>query len=191
MESTYFHVVHSPVGDLMLVSNGNALTGLYFSDPEGVPEPHPAWQADEKKFDAVCGQLAAYFARGLREVDVPLAPHGTAFQKKVWRELCRIPFGATISYGELARRIGQPTASRAVGLANGRNPIAIIVPCHRVIGADGSLTGYGGGLDRKQWLLGHEATTGLPPVSRSANPAHDRNRRTGGTLERILVFPPI
>jgi methylated-DNA-[protein]-cysteine S-methyltransferase len=157
MKSIYFHIVQSPIGNLTLVSNYQALTGVYMSDDHEGPKPDAGWQPDGKKFDAVSRQLAAYFAGELHEFNVPLDPQGTEFQKKVWRELCRIPFGETISYGELARRIGQPTASRAVGLANGRNPIAIIVPCHRVIGADGSLTGYGGGIDRKKWLLEHEA----------------------------------
>ncbi|MGE5194798.1 MAG: methylated-DNA--[protein]-cysteine S-methyltransferase [Deltaproteobacteria bacterium] len=162
MTTIFYHVVPSPIGDLMLVSNGEALTGLYMSDHRGGPKPEDGWRPDEGEFDAVSIQLAAYFAGDLREFDVPLAPHGAEFQKKVWRELCRIPFGKTISYGELARRIGQPTASRAVGLANGRNPISIIVPCHRVIGADGTLTGYGGGIDRKKWLLEHEGSAMRP-----------------------------
>jgi methylated-DNA-[protein]-cysteine S-methyltransferase len=101
-------------------------------------------------------QLKAYFAGQLTSFDLPVAPEGTGFQRTVWAGLRRIPYGETISYGELASRIGQPTASRAVGLANGRNPVAIIVPCHRVVGADGSLTGYGGGLDRKRFLLALE-----------------------------------
>src|SRR5262249_13860777 len=119
--SIYYHVVSSPVGDLTLVSNGEALTGVYMSYPKRGPDLDPTWQRDEAEFDAVAQQLAAYFAGDLREFDVPLAPRGTEFQNKVWRELCRIPYGETISYGELARRIGQPGASRAVGLANGRN----------------------------------------------------------------------
>src|SRR5262249_52747144 len=122
----------------------------------GDPAPQPDWQCDETRFTSVCEQLAAYFAKELREFDVPLAPAGTEFQKKVWHELRQIPHGETISYGELACRIKQPAASRAVGRANGQNPISIIVPCHRVIGANGTLTGYGGGLDRKRWLLQHE-----------------------------------
>ena len=102
-------------------------------------------------------QLDAYFAGELSEFDLPLAPHGTPFQRRVWDELSRIPFGETTSYSELARRLGDPKLVRAVGLANGRNPLAIVIPCHRVIGAGGSLTGYGGGLDRKRWLLDLEA----------------------------------
>jgi methylated-DNA-[protein]-cysteine S-methyltransferase len=102
-------------------------------------------------------QLHAYFAGVLTDFEIPMDMRGTDFQRRVWAELCEIPYGETISYGELARRVGNPQASRAVGLANGRNPVAIVVPCHRVIGADGSLTGYGGGLGRKVWLLEHEA----------------------------------
>ena len=121
-----------------------------------------------------CEQLTAYFSGDLQQFELRLAPHGTEFQKKVWQELCRIPFGASISYGELARRIGQPTASRAVGLANGRNPISIIVPCHRVIGANGTLTGYGGGIERKKWLLEHEAA--FAPAGFVTTPATSRGR---------------
>ena len=157
MKTILYHLFPSPVGQLLLVSDGNALTGLYMNDHEGSPQPEPGWSNDQGNFDRVCDQLARYFSGGLREFDVPLAPEGTEFQKKVWRELRRIPFGETISYGELARRIGQPNASRAVGRANGQNPISVIVPCHRVIGVDGTLTGYGGGIDRKKWLLEHEA----------------------------------
>ena len=102
-------------------------------------------------------QLDAYFAGELQTFDLPLHMAGTPFQKQVWQGLLTIPYGTTISYAELARRIGRPGASRAVGAANGRNPIGIIVPCHRVIGANGTLTGYGGGLDRKEWLIAHEA----------------------------------
>ena len=111
----------------------------------------PAW------FTEILGQLDAYFAGRLTEFDIPVKLDGTEFQRRVWSQLQAIPYGETISYGELARRVGSPKASRAVGLANGRNPVTIIVPCHRVIGSNGKLTGYGGGLDRKTWLLDHEA----------------------------------
>ena len=110
-------------------------------------------------------QLADYFAGTRRAFDLPLAPRGTGFQQVVWRALLAIPYGETCSYGELARAIGRPAASRAVGAANGRNPIAIVIPCHRVIGADGSMTGYGGGLPTKKWLLAHE---GVPTDARRA-----------------------
>lgn len=156
MKTTFYQHLPSPIGPLLLVSNGDALTGLYMTDHVGGPAPQPDWRSDATRFAAVWEQLTAYFASELREFDVPLAADGTEFQQKVWDELRRIPFGETISYGELARRIEQPAASRAVGRANGQNPISIIVPCHRVIGANGTLTGYGGGLDRKRWLLAHE-----------------------------------
>jgi methylated-DNA-[protein]-cysteine S-methyltransferase len=115
------------------------------------------WLREPAAFREACEQLTAYFAGTLREFDLALAPAGTDFQRIVWHELTQIPFGDRISYGELARRIGKPAASRAVGRANGQNPISIIVPCHRVIGADGTMTGYGGGIDRKRWLLEHES----------------------------------
>jgi methylated-DNA-[protein]-cysteine S-methyltransferase len=144
------------------------------ADHKGGPAPEPAWRRDDGPFVAVCEQLTEYFAGKLQEFDVRLAPEGTEFQKRVWHELCRIPYGTSISYGELARRIGQPAASRAVGRANGQNPISIIVPCHRVIGADGTLTGYGGGIERKQWLLDHEAAN-----------SRDRDRAPSGKLRPI------
>lgn len=143
----------SPVGSLLLESNGQELTKLYlpgFDLPDSVAEREDAVLREAKR------QLEGYFAGRLKSFNLKLAPQGTEFQTSVWRELNRIPFGTTISYADLARRIGQPKACRAVGAANGRNPIAIIVPCHRVIGTDGTLTGYGGGLDRKRWLLDHE-----------------------------------
>jgi methylated-DNA-[protein]-cysteine S-methyltransferase len=150
----------SPIGELMLISNGEALTGLYMDN-----DKHTARRAqavrDDDRLEPVMVQLRAYFETGLREFDLLLAPQGTRFQLRVWKELGRIAYGQTISYGELAKRIGQPGAARAVGLANGQNPISIVVPCHRVIGADGTLTGYGGGIERKRWLLAHEGSGGL------------------------------
>jgi methylated-DNA-[protein]-cysteine S-methyltransferase len=153
--TTRAHVdIDSPVGPLRLVEADGALVGLHFLDPRDARLPSSA--ADASACCEVRRQLAEYFAGTRREFDLRLAPEGTEFQRRVWEELCRIPYGATISYRALAERIGQPNAMRAVGLANGRNPIAIVIPCHRVIGADGSLTGYGGGLDRKRYLLGLE-----------------------------------
>ena len=140
----------SPVGDILLRADDEGrLTELYLR--------HDGAHQTEGPFDAVREQLDAYFAGELETFDVPLALHGTPFQRRVWEQLTRIPFGETISYSDLARRLGDPKLVRAVGLANGRNPVSIIVPCHRVIGADGSIVGYGGGLERKQWLLEHEA----------------------------------
>jgi methylated-DNA-[protein]-cysteine S-methyltransferase len=149
----------SPFGDLLLISDGDALTGLYLPqhDDRPAPAPEPGWLRDDDAFRAVRDQLRAYFEGELLEFELTLRMKGTDFQRKVWKELTNIPFGSTISYAEQARRIGRPGAARAVGAANGRNPISIVVPCHRVIGANGTLTGYGGGLDRKQWLLDHEA----------------------------------
>jgi methylated-DNA-[protein]-cysteine S-methyltransferase len=147
----------SPIGRLLLTSDGTALTGLYM-EPSRKAQSTDGWVQDMgvKPLSAAVRQLSEYFAGSRREFDLPLHLHGTVFQTRVWRELAEIPYGRTWSYGELAKRIDKPSASRAVGLANGRNPISILVPCHRVIGADGSLTGYGGGLDRKRWLLAHE-----------------------------------
>jgi methylated-DNA-[protein]-cysteine S-methyltransferase len=150
----------SPIGSILLTSDGTSLTSLYLTAHPHELTVDPDWvrRDDAAPFAEVKRQLADYFDGRLTEFDLPIATRGTAFQERVWEELQKIPFGVTISYGELARRIGQPSASRAVGLANGRNPIAIIVPCHRVIGANGKLTGYGGGLSRKEALLALEAT---------------------------------
>jgi len=147
----------SPIGRLLLTSDGTALTGLYM-EPSHEAQSLGGWSEDATAapLTATLQQLSEYFAGARRVFDLPLRLEGTVFQQRVWRELTVIPYGETWSYGQLARRIGKPSASRAVGLANGRNPISILVPCHRVIGADGSLTGYGGGLERKQWLLAHE-----------------------------------
>jgi O-6-methylguanine DNA methyltransferase len=148
--------VESPVGVLRLTASQGALTGMYMQAQRHAPSIPDDHTRDDEWFADITSQLAAYFRGDLTTFDVPMNLQGTAFQRSVWEQLGDIPYGETISYGELARRIGNPNASRAVGLANGRNPISIIVPCHRVIGADGSLTGYGGGLDRKTWLLQHE-----------------------------------
>jgi methylated-DNA-[protein]-cysteine S-methyltransferase len=147
----------SPIGRLLLTSDGAALTGLYM-EPSHKTQSTDGWTEDVTvaPLSAAVRQLTEYFAGSRREFDLPLRFQGTTFQTRVWRELAEIPYGQTWSYGQLAKRIDNPTASRAVGLANGRNPISILVPCHRVIGADGSLTGYGGGLERKRWLLAHE-----------------------------------
>ena len=152
-----FSYFESPIGRLLLTSDGTALTGLYM-EPSRKAQCTDGWADDVTvaPLAATVRQLTEYFEGTRREFDLPLRLHGTAFQTRVWRELTEIPYGQTWSYGQLARRIDKPSASRAVGLANGRNPISILVPCHRVIGADGSLTGYGGGIERKQWLLAHE-----------------------------------
>ena len=155
MLSTY---VTSPIGTLTLTSNGSALTRLEIA-PESAAADVPS--DPDAVLTAAREQLDAYFDMRLMQFDLPLAPGGTDFQRRVWELLRAIPFGETISYAELARRVGNPKAMRAVGAANGRNPLMIIVPCHRVIGADGSLTGFGGGIERKRWLLDHEARVRL------------------------------
>jgi methylated-DNA-[protein]-cysteine S-methyltransferase len=146
----------SPVGKLLLAADDLGLRHLIFSGGRELAEPRPDWHKDPAPLTETMRQLSAYFAGELRDFDLPLAPQGPAFHQRVWRELSNIPYGETISYGELARRVGSPNASRAVGRANGSNPIAIIIPCHRVIGSNGKLTGYGGGLPRKEFLLGLE-----------------------------------
>ena len=158
---TRFTTVTSPLGDLLLTADDRGLTGLFMTPhPTGSPDDGHRRDDHDGMLAEVRRQLEQYFGGGRTEFDVPLALARTPFQQRVWSGLCDIPYGETISYGTLARRIGKPTAQRAVGLANGRNPVAVIVPCHRVIGANGSLTGYGGGLDRKQILLALEQ--GIP-----------------------------
>jgi methylated-DNA-[protein]-cysteine S-methyltransferase len=151
--------IGSPVGPLTLVAEDGRLTGLFMEvHRHALPEEErglPGDPADEP-FAAAARQLAAYFAGELTRFDLPLALAGTPFQQKVWAALQDIPYGQTVTYGQLAALLGSPAASRAVGLANGKNPVSIVVPCHRVIGSDGSLTGYGGGLDRKRFLLALE-----------------------------------
>jgi methylated-DNA-[protein]-cysteine S-methyltransferase len=150
--------IESPIGPLVIAGDDDGLRVLWFGrDRYGrAAQPAADWEPDRGSMKEPVKQLNAYFAGKLRDFDIPLAPQGTAFQTAVWRALCDIPYGETTSYGELARRLGNPRAVRAVGLANGSNPIAIIIPCHRVIGSNGSLVGYGGGLPIKQALLALE-----------------------------------
>jgi methylated-DNA-[protein]-cysteine S-methyltransferase len=148
----HYRTIDSPIGLLTLAGHGSALTNLRMV--EQTYEPSRAdWSADPGAFNDAVDQLGAYFAGELTDFDIELDLRGTAFQRRVWKALLTIPYGETRSYGEIAEQIGASGAARAVGLANGHNPIAIVVPCHRVIGASGSLTGYGGGLDRKRTLL--------------------------------------
>lgn len=156
MNAMYYSEMDSPLGVLLLLGNGSALTGLYMENHKGRPVLQRHYRREDTLFVQAREQLRAYFAAELFRFDLPIAAHGTPFQQTVWQALRTIPYGVTETYGGLAARLGRQTASRAVGLANGRNPVSIIVPCHRVIGADGSLTGYGGGLQRKRWLLAHE-----------------------------------
>jgi len=149
----YWHEIDTPVGTLLLAGDAEHLKKVHFQAGPHRQRPDPGWSADPRPFAALIAQLEEYFAGRRRTFAVPLAPEGTPFQLTVWRALTAIPYGETVSYGELARRIGKPDAPRAVGLANGANPLPILVPCHRVIGADGSLTGFGGGLAIKSRLL--------------------------------------
>ncbi len=148
--------IDSPLGPLLLAADDAGLREILFVNGRHSARPDPSWKENAAPLKDTIRQLRAYFAGKLENFDLPLAPQGTPFQLDVWRRLCEIPYGATIFYGELARRIGNPNASRAVGLANGSNPIPIVIPCHRVIGSNGKLTGYGGGLPIKEKLLALE-----------------------------------
>jgi methylated-DNA-[protein]-cysteine S-methyltransferase len=191
-------VVDSPIGPLALVAIDGALAGLYWPPHGGSPEPpasgppvpsswltpnpEPGTRNSEPSeaaavLAAATAQLREYFAGGRTAFDLPLSFTGTPFQRRVWTALCEIPYGETVTYGQLAARIGHPTAARAVGLANGHNPIAIIVPCHRVVGATGDLTGYGGGLERKRFLLALER--GGVSRGREVRLLQDARRRRG------------
>ena len=150
----------SPVGELLIANEDDALIGLWLAGQRGIPTPADDWRPHARSFDRARRQLDEYFAGRRRTFELALAPRGTDFQRAVWRQLVAIPFGVTKTYGELARALGCPTAARAVGAANGQNPISIVVPCHRVIGKDGALRGYAGGEPRKRWLLDHERVAG-------------------------------
>ncbi len=158
------HAYHpSPIGRLLLVGEPDGdgrlrLAGIYMEGHRHGPAVAPSWAEDATGFGGVERQLDEYFAGSRTMFDLPLAPAGTPFQRRVWDELTRIPWGATVTYGELAARAGHPGAARAVGAAVGRNPISIVVPCHRVVGADGTLTGYAGGVERKATLLALEGS---------------------------------
>ncbi len=179
MSHTCYTRYASPVGELLLLTDGDRLTGLYLPDPRHGPSMGPDWRRDDAHplFSRVGEQLSEYFRGERQSFDVPLGGRGTPFQQRVWEILTKIPYGATWSYGQLAGEVGNPKACRAVGLANGRNPISIIVPCHRVIGANGSLTGYGGGLPCKQALLAFETAVlregpqPMPPLWKDEGPA--------------------
>ena len=177
-----YHMMSSPVGPLFLARTANGLRYCEFMDrrslkrmmaAHGADSPEARWEPSLLELKGVAEQLDEYFNGMLQVFDLPLDPVGSPFQLKVWKELGRIPFGKTTTYGRIGTAIRQPKASRAVGMANNQNPIVIIVPCHRVIGANGSLTGYGGGLPRKKWLLQHEAahkarTSQLPELFTSS-----------------------
>jgi methylated-DNA-[protein]-cysteine S-methyltransferase len=153
---TTFSTFDSPVGELLLVGDDEGLRGLYLPEHKRGPQVGPGWRRDDAALAAVRAQLGEYFAGERTDFDLPLAPAGTPFQLEVWEQLERIPYGETRCYGDLARELGRPGAARAVGAANGRNPISIVVPCHRVVGSTGTLTGYAGGVAVKERLLAHE-----------------------------------
>jgi methylated-DNA-[protein]-cysteine S-methyltransferase len=157
VKRTYCWKHPSPLGELLLASDGEALTGLYMEERQHGPGGEVSWITDRGPLREVLAQVDAYFAGERRTFSLPLAPEGSAFQLRVWRALEEIPYGETWSYRRLAEQVGMPGAARAVGSANARNPISLVVPCHRVIGSAGALIGYGGGLSRKRWLLDHEA----------------------------------
>lgn len=168
-----YHMMSAPqpIGLLFLARTAKGLRYLEFMNRKSLKRmiasrpdvgPDTVWEPSLLELKSITEQLESYFLGTLREFEIPLDPVGSEFQVKVWGELSRIPFAETRTYGEIARAVGQPKAARAVGLANNHNPIAIVVPCHRVIGANGSLTGYGGGMNRKRWLLEHEARHGHP-----------------------------
>lgn len=174
----FWHEIQSPVGRLFLAGDGVRLQRIHFQTERHDQHPAAGWVRDPRKFGKVIAQLEEYFDGTRQRFDVELGAKGTDFQHIVWDALVRIPYGETVSYGELARRIGRPQASRAVGLANGANPLPIIVPCHRVIGSDGSLTGFGGGLDLKRRLLELEGATCVQDLFRSIAEglSHGRHR---------------
>jgi methylated-DNA-[protein]-cysteine S-methyltransferase len=153
---TTFSTFDSPVGELLLVGDDDGLRGLYLPDHKRGPSVGPGWKRDDAALAATRAQLAEYFAGERTGFDVPVAPSGTPFQLEVWEQLKRIPYGETRCYGDIAKELGRPGAARAVGAANGRNPISIVVPCHRVVGSTGTLTGYAGGVAAKERLLALE-----------------------------------
>ena len=174
--STQYSYVGTPFGSLLLVGEDGVLTGLYVADHERAPSPRAEWMPDDEPFAAVREQIEEYFEDGRQSFDLPLKTVGTEFQRTTWAALQEIPYGETISYRELAQIVGKPNAFRAVGSANGRNPISLIIPCHRVIAADGTLGGYGWGLERKAWLLDFErSVTGRVLLT---TPAQATARRT-------------
>jgi methylated-DNA-[protein]-cysteine S-methyltransferase len=161
MSTMYYDYMPTAIGRLMLAADERGLRHVDFEKGKYPATIGEDWErGSTAALRETCAQLKAYFAGKLTEFDLPLTPRGTDFQQQVWRALVDIPYGTTTSYGEIARRLGDPNATRAVGAANGRNPLPIVVPCHRVIGASGSLTGFGGGIPTKRWLLDHEARYG-------------------------------
>jgi methylated-DNA-[protein]-cysteine S-methyltransferase len=167
MSTVVCSTLDSPIGPITVAGDGEVITNVRMVDQSHPPADQSEWRVEPEAFPEALGQLEAYFDGRLTRFELPLRLEGTEFQRRVWDALLQIPYGETASYGEIAGRIGAPGAARAVGLANGRNPVGIIVPCHRVIGSDGSLTGYGGGLDRKLTLLQLERDHLATALSRS------------------------
>lgn len=159
MQTMYYTYMDSPVGNLLLAGDGEALHVVGFPTGKAIRKHQPDWLRRNEMFGREKAQLNAYFSGELKRFDLKLAPQGTPFQKQVWQQLLAIPYGETRSYGQVAEAIGQPNASRAVGAANGLNPIPIIIPCHRVIGSTGKLVGFGGGLKTKEHLLALEQSS--------------------------------
>jgi methylated-DNA-[protein]-cysteine S-methyltransferase len=172
-------VVESPIGALSIVAAEDALVGLGLPGQPRVPRAAARDGRGHPVLERARRQLAEYFGGERRAFDLPLAPRGTPFQQAVWRALLRIPLGQTRSYGQIAAELGRRSGGRAVGAANARNPIAIVVPCHRVIGADGSLTGYAGGVAAKRWLLAHEQAVAVRSTGRSTRPLRGRPATAG------------
>ena len=159
-----YRTISSPIGELTVVERDGALVGLYMTDHKPAPHLETFGERDDDTLPQLDAQLGEYFAGERTDFDLPLAPTGTDFQQRVWAALRTIPYGETWSYGRLAEAVGQPGAARAVGLANGRNPLSIVVPCHRVVGSSGKLTGYAGGVERKAFLLDLERGSGEQPA---------------------------
>ena len=167
MSTVLFSTLDSQIGPITVAGDGDVITNVRMVDQSHPPADQREWRFEPKAFPEALDQLEAYFGGRLTRFELPLRLEGTEFQRRVWDALLQIPYGETASYGEIAGRVGTPGAARAVGLANGRNPVSIVVPCHRVIGSDGSLTGYGGGLHRKLTLLQLERDHLSPALSRS------------------------
>jgi len=174
----WYDQLATPIGTLLLVADAQGLREVWFETGKHRKAPDPSWKQDAAKLAFARRQLEEYFAGTRQHFDLPMHPLGTTFQVTVWQALADIPYGSTISYGELARRIGQPLAVRAVGAANGRNPLPIVLPCHRVIGANGSLTGFGGGLPTKRFLLEMEDQVARGDLFGPLH-THDQTRRLG------------
>jgi methylated-DNA-[protein]-cysteine S-methyltransferase len=161
-ETLLYTSADSPLGELLLLGDGESLRGLYMQDGRKPAAIRPGWRRDPAPFATALAQLDEYFAGQRTRFELPLAPSGTPFQLSVWNELGQIGYGETRSYGELARSLGRPRAARAVGAANGANPLSVVIPCHRLLGGDGGLTGYAGGLESKRLLLELEARAQVP-----------------------------